>query len=119
MDDCVTCTSVSPGEQAVSVFALADEQAVISEGVEVEQVSRVSMEDLTQTHAEGYASSMLSDTVELEDFVSSYQECSDFNNIYKLSGPRLISIHNMFIQNIPSVQMVCYVSMMEKVFVHV
>jgi hypothetical protein len=49
----------------------------------VEQVSRVSMEDLTQAHAEGYASSMLSVSVELEDFVEAYHDCTDFKDIYK------------------------------------
>ena len=40
------------------------------------------MEDLTQAHAEGYASSMLSATVEFEAFVAAYQDCTDFKGIY-------------------------------------
>jgi hypothetical protein len=82
VDDFTTSTSVSAAEKASLVHALAAEQAATSEDVEVEQVSRVSMEDLTQAHAEGYASSMLSATVELEAFVTSYQDCTDFKGIY-------------------------------------
>ena len=66
------------------------ELASSSEDVEVEQVSRVSMEDLTQAHSEGYASSMLSVTVELEAFVASFQDCPDFNDIYKTCLSRIL-----------------------------
>jgi len=86
VDDFATSTSVSAAEKAASVHELAAEQAVTSEDVEVKQVSRVSMEDWTQAHAEGYASSMLSDTVELEAFVAAYQDCTDFKALYKALG---------------------------------
>ncbi len=79
--DFATSTSVSAVEKAAPVHEWAAEQATTSEDVEVEQISRVSMEDLTQAHVEGYASSMISDSVELEDFVAVYQGCTDFNDI--------------------------------------
>ena len=82
VDDVATSTSVSADEPTASVHDSATTMAANSEDVEVEQVSRVSMEDLTQTHAEGYASSMLSVTVELEGFIAAYQDCTDFKSIY-------------------------------------
>ena len=80
MDEVDTSTSVSADEPAAHDSTTTI--AANSEDVEVEQVSRVSMEDLTQTHAEGYASSMLSVTVELEGFIAAYQDCTDFKSIY-------------------------------------
>ena len=38
---------------------------------------------MTQAHAEGYASSILSDTITLEAFVVAYQHCTDFKDLYK------------------------------------
>ena len=51
VDDVATSTSVSADEPTASVHDSATTMAANSEDVEVEQVSRVSMEDLTQTHA--------------------------------------------------------------------
>ena len=45
VDDSTTSTLVSATEKATSVHVLAAEQAATSEDVEVEQVSRVSMDD--------------------------------------------------------------------------
>ena len=57
----------------------AAEQAASSE-----DVTRVfSMEGLTQAHTERHASSMISVTFELETFIISYHDCTDFKDIYK------------------------------------
>jgi hypothetical protein len=58
-----TSISVSTPEQPPSVCELTTGQVVTSKDTEVEHVSRVSLEDLTQTHTEGYASSRFSVTV--------------------------------------------------------
>ena len=51
----------------------------------MEQVTWVSMEDLTQApcHPEGYVSSMITTTVELESLIGSYHDCTDIKDIYK------------------------------------
>jgi hypothetical protein len=119
VDNFATPNSVSATEQAALVHEWAGEQAVSSEGMEVEQIARVSMEDLTQAQAEGYASSMLSVSVELEDFVAEYHDCTDFKDIYKsLSTSTDVNPEHVY-PDIASVKMVCYVSMMEYVFAHV
>ena len=84
MEDFAISISVSAVEEvATSVHELTVEQVATSEDTEVEHVSRVSLEYFTQAQAEGYASSMLSDTVELDVFVVAYQDCPDwFNDIF-------------------------------------
>ena len=55
VDNFATSISVSAAEEAASVHAWAAEQAATSGDAEVELGSRVSVQDLTQAHAEGYA----------------------------------------------------------------
>ena len=74
--------SVSAAEQAASVHELTAEQVATLMDADVEHVSRVSLEDLTQAHPEGYASSRLSATVQLDPSVAAYQDCPDFNDIF-------------------------------------
>jgi hypothetical protein len=113
VDDFTTSNSVSATEQAALVHEWATEQAATSEDVEVEQVSRVSMEDLTQARAKGMLHLCFLSQWNLKTslkFIMTVQTSKISTN---LSVPQLTSIHNMFIQNIASVKMVCYVSMME------
>jgi hypothetical protein len=79
VDDLAISISVSPAEQAASVHELTAEQVATSQDVEVEHVS---LEDLTQVHVEGYASSRISVTVQLDASVVAYQDCPDFNDIF-------------------------------------
>ena len=65
----------------MSVHELTTEQVASSEDAEVEHFSRVSLEDFTQSQTQGYDSSMISDTVQPDSFVASYQDCPDFNDI--------------------------------------
>ena len=70
-------------EKDAPVYNSAADHVSSSEDVEVEQVTRGSMEELIQAHTEGYASSMISVTFELETFIVSDHDCTDFKDIYK------------------------------------
>ena len=53
MDDFAISISVFAAEQAASVYESTAEQVTTLMDVDVEHVSRVSLEDWTQAHAEG------------------------------------------------------------------
>ena len=77
------CATYSPSWVLQGYYrVLTVEQVVTLTDAGVEHVSRVSLEDWTQAHAEGCDSFRLSATVELDNFVATYQDCPDFNDIF-------------------------------------
>ena len=54
VDNFATSISVSVAEEAASVYVWADEQVVTSGDAKREMFSRVSVENLTPAHVEGY-----------------------------------------------------------------